>query len=117
MHAGLPVWRLLQLGFVYQANLGNAAASAGWAAHAARLVDQFDLEPMRGWVLLIEASSCPDPGRSQTLASEARRRNVNGILLHAQLFALDFYKKHGYEAVGSVFMEGGIEHLAMQKKF
>ncbi|HEX8703769.1 MAG TPA: GNAT family N-acetyltransferase [Myxococcaceae bacterium] len=50
------------------------------------------------------------------LEEEARRRNVNGILLHAQLFALEFYKKHGYEAVGSVFMEGGIEHLAMQKK-
>ena len=52
-----------------------------------------------------------------TLEDEARRRNVAGILLHAQLFALEFYKKHGYEAVGSVFMEGGIEHLAMQKKF
>ncbi len=51
-----------------------------------------------------------------TLEEEARRRNVHGILLHAQLFALEFYKKHGYEAVGSVFMEGGIEHLAMQKK-
>jgi len=51
-----------------------------------------------------------------SLEEEARRRSVNGILLHAQLFALDFYKKHGYEAVGSVFMEGGIEHLAMQKK-
>ena len=41
----------LQLGFVYQANLGNDAAAVGWAAHAARLVDEFDLEPMRGWVL------------------------------------------------------------------
>lgn len=51
-----------------------------------------------------------------TLEEEAGRRNVHGILLHAQLFALEFYKKHGYEAVGSVFMEGGIEHLAMQKK-
>src|SRR5918995_334003 len=52
----------LQLGFIYQANLGNEAAAAGWTAHAARLVDEFDLEPMRGWVLLIKASSCPDPG-------------------------------------------------------
>jgi predicted GNAT family N-acyltransferase len=50
------------------------------------------------------------------LEEEARRRNVTGILLHAQLFALEFYKKHGYEALGSVFMEGGIEHLAMRKK-
>ncbi|CAN5660083.1 hypothetical protein BH18ACT11_BH18ACT11_25110 [soil metagenome] len=63
----------LQLGFIYQANLGNDVAAAGWAAHAARLVEEFDLEPMRGWVLLIKASSCLDPGQSQTLAIEARQ--------------------------------------------
>ncbi|MFL5346505.1 MAG: GNAT family N-acetyltransferase [Hyalangium sp.] len=50
------------------------------------------------------------------LEEEARRRGVTGIKLHAQLFALEFYKKHGYEALGAVFMEGGIEHLEMQKK-
>lgn len=53
----------------------------------------------------------------QTLEDEARRRGVSGIKLHAQLFALDFYKKHGYESLGPVFIEGGIEHLEMQKKF
>ena len=53
----------------------------------------------------------------QSLEDEARRRGVTGIKLHAQLFALDFYKKHGYEPLGAVFMEGGIEHLEMQKKF
>jgi len=46
----------LQLGFVYQANLGNDTAAARWAAHAARLVGEFDLEPMRGWVLLLEST-------------------------------------------------------------
>lgn len=51
-----------------------------------------------------------------TLEAEARRRGVNGILLHAQLFALEFYKKQGYEPVGGVFMEGGIEHLEMHKQ-
>jgi predicted GNAT family N-acyltransferase len=49
------------------------------------------------------------------LEDEARRRKVGGILLHAQLYALDFYKKHGYEAVGAVFDEAGIEHLEMRK--
>ena len=38
----------LQLTFLYQDNLGNRAAAAGWAAHAARLIDEFDLEPVRG---------------------------------------------------------------------
>ena len=50
------------------------------------------------------------------LEDEARRRKVGGILLHAQLYALEFYKKHGYEAVGAVFDEAGIEHLEMRKK-
>lgn len=52
----------------------------------------------------------------ETLEEEAKRRGVTGIKLHAQLFALEFYKKRGYEALGAVFMEGGIEHLEMQKK-
>lgn len=52
----------------------------------------------------------------EALEAEAKKRGVNGIKLHAQLFALEFYKKHGYEALGPVFMEGGIEHLEMQKK-
>lgn len=51
-----------------------------------------------------------------TLENEARRRGVTGILLHAQLYALEFYKKHGYVPVGAVFEEAGIEHLEMQKK-
>lgn len=50
------------------------------------------------------------------LEDEARRRNVTGIMLHAQLFALEFYKKHGYESVGAVFDEAGIQHLEMRKK-
>jgi predicted GNAT family N-acyltransferase len=50
------------------------------------------------------------------LEEEARRRGVQGLKLHAQLFALEFYKKHGYEPLGPVFMEGGIEHLEMQRK-
>jgi predicted GNAT family N-acyltransferase len=53
----------------------------------------------------------------ESLEAEARKRGVSGIMLHAQLFALEFYKKHGYVPVGSVFMEAGIEHLEMHKKF
>ena len=62
----------LQLTFLYQDNLGNHAAAAGWAAHAARLIDEFDLEPMRGWVLLTRACGSPDPGQGETLARQAR---------------------------------------------
>ncbi|XXF81618.1 GNAT family N-acetyltransferase [Myxococcaceae bacterium GXIMD 01537] len=51
-----------------------------------------------------------------TLEDEARRRGVGGIMLHSQLYALEFYKRHGYVPVGAVFEEAGIEHLEMHKK-
>jgi predicted GNAT family N-acyltransferase len=51
-----------------------------------------------------------------TLEDEARRRGVNGIMLHSQLYALEFYKKQGYEPLGQVFQEAGIDHLEMRKK-
>ncbi|MCI0573918.1 MAG: GNAT family N-acetyltransferase [Myxococcaceae bacterium] len=50
-----------------------------------------------------------------SLEEEARRRGVNGVMLHAQLYALEFYRKHGYEPVGAVFEEAGIPHLEMLK--
>ncbi len=51
-----------------------------------------------------------------SLEDEARSRGVDGIMLHSQLYALDFYKKHGYEPLGEVFDEAGIQHLEMRKK-
>ncbi|REG35648.1 putative GNAT family N-acyltransferase [Archangium gephyra] len=51
-----------------------------------------------------------------TLEDEARRRGVTGIMLHSQLYALEFYKKQGYEPLGEVFKEAGIDHLEMRKK-
>ncbi len=50
------------------------------------------------------------------LEAEARRRGLQGILMHAQLHALGFYRGHGYEPVGPVFEEGGIEHVEMRKR-
>ena len=50
------------------------------------------------------------------LEDEAKRRGVRGIILHAQLYALEFYKKHGYAPVGAVFEEAGMPHLEMHKK-
>jgi predicted GNAT family N-acyltransferase len=52
-----------------------------------------------------------------TLEDEARRKGVNGVMLHAQLYAREFYDKHGYIPVGAVFEEGGVEHLEMHKRF
>ncbi len=51
----------------------------------------------------------------RALEEEARRRKIAGILLHAQLIALEFYKKHGYQPIGAVFEEAGMPHLEMKK--
>ncbi len=50
------------------------------------------------------------------LEAEAVKRKVSGIILHAQVYALEFYKKHGYEPVGTVFQEAGMPHLEMFKE-
>jgi predicted GNAT family N-acyltransferase len=51
----------------------------------------------------------------QALEAEARRRAYGGIVLHAQLAAMDFYKAHGYEPHGAVFEEAGMPHVEMKK--
>ena len=51
----------------------------------------------------------------RALEEEGRRREVRGITLHAQLYALEFYRKHGYEPVGTLFEEAGIPHIEMHK--
>ncbi len=51
----------------------------------------------------------------EALEEQGRSSNAVGITLHAQLSSLDFYKQHGYEAVGAVFQEAGMPHLEMRK--
>lgn len=63
----------IQLGILYDANLGNRAAAAGWVARAARLVEEHELEPLRGWVLIAEASAAADPGQHEALARQAHQ--------------------------------------------
>ena len=56
-------------------------------------------------------------GLLSALEAEAIKRKLNGILLHAQLSAMEFYKRHGYEPYGAVFDEAGMPHLEMKKRF
>lgn len=49
------------------------------------------------------------------LETEAKRRKIGGIILHAQLYAQAFYERHGYRAAGPVFQEAGMDHLEMKK--
>ena len=46
----------------------------------------------------------------ETRAGAGRR-----LVLHAQTYARALYEAAGYEARGRIFMEAGIEHVAMEK--
>jgi predicted GNAT family N-acyltransferase len=46
---------------------------------------------------------------------EARAGGARRLVLHAQTYARTLYERAGYEPRGRIFMEAGIEHIAMEK--
>lgn len=42
-------------------------------------------------------------------------QGIDTVFLHAQLSAVDFYRKHGFAICSSEFMDAGIPHVTMQK--
>lgn len=51
------------------------------------------------------------------LMQQAQHRGDPAVVLHAQLTARGFYERHGFSAEGEVFMDAGIEHIAMRRPF
>jgi predicted GNAT family N-acyltransferase len=51
-------------------------------------------------------------------AADVETRAVGGqrLVLHAQTYARELYERTGYRARGRVFVEAGIEHVAMEKQ-
>ena len=72
----------------YRANMANRAASAGWLARARRLVDEHELEGLRGWVLLLAAGEADNPGEGERLARETRHVAADSGDLDLELCAL-----------------------------
>ena len=56
------------------------------------------------------ATALLDAAEEETRAAGGRR-----IVLHAQTYAQELYERAGYRARGRVFIEAGIEHVAMEK--
>ena len=50
----------------------------------------------------------------RALLNEARRQGLATVELSAQCHAQRFYENLGFTAVGDVYMEAGIEHIAMR---
>ncbi|MGH2779935.1 MAG: tetratricopeptide repeat protein [Thermoleophilaceae bacterium] len=61
----------MRLCLTYRANLGSRAASRGWLRRAARMVEDFELDALRGWVALMRANDAEDPVVGERLAREA----------------------------------------------
>jgi predicted GNAT family N-acyltransferase len=47
--------------------------------------------------------------------TESRAAGARRLVLHAQTYARTLYESAGYEPRGRIFMEAGIEHVAMEK--
>jgi predicted GNAT family N-acyltransferase len=47
--------------------------------------------------------------------AEAKAAGSRRLVLHAQTYARSLYEAAGYEPRGRLFMEAGIEHIAMEK--
>jgi predicted GNAT family N-acyltransferase len=47
--------------------------------------------------------------------AEVQGRGARRVVLHAQTYAQDLYLSHGYRPRGPMFVEAGIEHVAMEK--
>lgn len=52
----------------------------------------------------------------EALLSEARRRGHAEVVLSAQVQAVDFYRRHGFDAFGPVYEEAGIAHQDMRRR-
>lgn len=51
----------------------------------------------------------------ECLAEAARNRGDTELLLSAQVHAVEFYRAHGFQPVGEIYLEAGIAHLAMRR--
>jgi len=51
----------------------------------------------------------------ESIESHAREKGLRTVRLNAQVQAKRFYEKLGYQTEGGVFVEAGIDHLAMRK--
>ena len=52
----------------------------------------------------------------EAIESYAKEKQINELVLHAQLYIKDFYLHRGYIPEGDIFQEADIDHIKMTKK-
>ena len=91
--------------------LGMAVATGRLMAHApgvARIGRMAVLRPLRGQRI--------GDAVLAALVDAARERGEREVVLHAQLSAVPFYRRAGFEVCGPVFEEAGIAHIDMSRR-
>ena len=88
----------------------------GQATATVRLLPNIDLTQ----VILQRMAVLDDyQGQGRILLKEAedfaQEQGFKSISLHAQLGALKFYLNNGYQEVGQIFEEAGIQHITVEK--
>ncbi|QSB14461.1 helix-turn-helix transcriptional regulator [Natronosporangium hydrolyticum] len=106
--AGRAAELAVRLAIDHWANLGNAAAAAGWAARADRIVAAAGLAPLAGWVRLLEAYDAVDPKEAEALARQACEAARAHRDLDLELCALS---QLGTALVGQGRVKEGLRHL------
>ena len=89
-----------------------AEARDGRAIGTARLLPDGRIGRMA--VLPAERGSGVGAALLEALLSLARERGLREVHLHAQLSAVGFYQRFGFQVEGEVFEEAGIAHRAMR---
>ncbi len=98
--------------------LPGAGAPLDEALGTARLLPIPDGRAKAQRVAVRKSARGQGVGRALMLAleDEARARGARELILGAQLSALPFYQRLGYEAHGEVFDDAGIPHRMMKKR-
>ncbi len=92
----------------HRASLGNAAASSGWVGRLTRLLEEHDLEPLKGWGPLLEAYAASDPRQGEALARQAYELAREQGDLDLELCALS---QLGTALIGQGDVAKGVRHL------
>lgn len=90
-----------------------AVSSAGAAIGTARLLADAHIGRMS--VLASWRGRGVGSALLEHLLDVARRRGFTEVFLSAQVHALEFYRRHGFECRGEPYLEAGIPHRAMAR--
>jgi DNA-binding NarL/FixJ family response regulator len=95
----------------YSMSLGNDAASHGWLGRLASVVDEFELAPMRGWVLLCRACLSTDGGHPKAAEDYAREARELAREFEDADLALCAMSEHGAALVEMGRVDEGVALL------